>query len=410
MTAHGFVCLTLALAASQSLAFSSESTIRGEPRGGPAAKQQQFQRSSRHEVVDVTAEIGAVSALEVATVERWRWPCNDVSQDATTPGPMGSWAATIGCVLIFILKCSMPAILETSDVSDACRKVRPITMGIFCQFIIMPLSGAFCARCLRLSSVQGIALLIATSCPGGSFSNWLCHIFNGDLALSISMTGVSTFVGMIFVPISIFSYSRLLYDKDVMTACQWFGIVVSLATLLAGLVVGLGLSKVLQGPQWRDRFAAIGALCGLSLFGLILAISSSGNESAHETTPPWKKPWWLYAGLLITIAGAMSLSLLLASAPMLKLTNPERLAAVFEVVYQNTALGGVIVLQVFEGDARVEAAAVIMIYAIFQNLLLGVFGVAAHYAGWSLASPGTSLSQALITNFQKKGPSATLVQ
>lgn len=60
-----------------------------------------------------------------------------------------------------------------------------IGCGVAMQFIIMPILGAMAVWAFKNNGFTepiGIILLVVTSSPGGSYSNWWCSTFNADLA------------------------------------------------------------------------------------------------------------------------------------------------------------------------------------------------------------------------------------
>ena len=78
--------------------------------------------------------------------------------------------------------------------------------GCLCQFVLLPALGFSGIQLFGLEGPYAVALMLVCSSPGGSYSNWYCSLFNGDLALSIAMTTVSTFVSLFMLPLNIFLY------------------------------------------------------------------------------------------------------------------------------------------------------------------------------------------------------------
>ena len=60
-----------------------------------------------------------------------------------------------------------------------------ITYGLCAiqKFVVLPLLGFILVNVLALPHDIGIILLVTTSSPGGSYSNWWCSMMNADLAL-----------------------------------------------------------------------------------------------------------------------------------------------------------------------------------------------------------------------------------
>ena len=94
-----------------------------------------------------------------------------------------TWQAAVGNVFLFFLIYGMSATVDFSHFRKQLQNKKAIGIGVFLQFIVLPLLGFVVIRVLRLEKIYGITLLIITSSPGGAYSNWFCSMFNGDLAL-----------------------------------------------------------------------------------------------------------------------------------------------------------------------------------------------------------------------------------
>jgi len=62
------------------------------------------------------------------------------------------------------------------------------------------LLGFAVVKVMQLPAAQGITLIVVTSSPGGSYSNWWCSLFNASLALSVTMTAISTILSVVMLP------------------------------------------------------------------------------------------------------------------------------------------------------------------------------------------------------------------
>jgi predicted Na+-dependent transporter len=78
-------------------------------------------------------------------------------------------------VLLFLLIFGMSATVDMKNMKRQLKNKSAIIMGITMQFLIMPLLGFLSVVAFKrfgLTSSMGISLLIVTSSPGGSYSNW----------------------------------------------------------------------------------------------------------------------------------------------------------------------------------------------------------------------------------------------
>jgi predicted Na+-dependent transporter len=78
----------------------------------------------------------------------------------------------VGNLLLFALVFGMSATVDISCMKHQIRNKSAILLGIFCQFILLPFLGFAVVNILKLEPAIGITLLVVTSSPGGSYSNW----------------------------------------------------------------------------------------------------------------------------------------------------------------------------------------------------------------------------------------------
>jgi predicted Na+-dependent transporter len=86
---------------------------------------------------------------------------------------MGNEFASIGSsLLLFFLVFGMSATVDIRHVRKQIRNRNALLTGISLQFIILPFLGFCVVKLMRMSAPMGITLLVVTSSPGGSYSNW----------------------------------------------------------------------------------------------------------------------------------------------------------------------------------------------------------------------------------------------
>jgi len=90
----------------------------------------------------------------------------------------------MGSILLFMLVFGMSATVDIDALRNQIHHYKAIICGLLLQFVAMPFLGFLVVKTLNMDYVTGVILLVITSSPGGSYSNWFCSLFNGDLALS----------------------------------------------------------------------------------------------------------------------------------------------------------------------------------------------------------------------------------
>jgi len=101
--------------------------------------------------------------------------------------------------------------------SPSPQRPPPPSCGLFLQFIVLPFIGFLCVRIFLLTPPLGLTLLVVTSSPGGSYSNWWCSIFNASLSLSVTMTAISTILSTVFLPLNLLIYANLAYSSNIVS-------------------------------------------------------------------------------------------------------------------------------------------------------------------------------------------------
>lgn len=87
--------------------------------------------------------------------------------------------------------------------------VRPhdVGIGIAAQYIIMPFIGFALAELFGLDPMLAAGVVLVGSCPGGTASNVIAYLAKGDVALSVTMTSVSTLISPIMIPFLMYVYA-----------------------------------------------------------------------------------------------------------------------------------------------------------------------------------------------------------
>ncbi len=90
-------------------------------------------------------------------------------------------------------------------VGDDFRRVlihpKAMAYGLLSQMVFLPLIAFALAMIFPLTPEFAVGLIILAACPGGITSNLLTHLAHGDTALSVSLTAVTSLVGVLMVPI-----------------------------------------------------------------------------------------------------------------------------------------------------------------------------------------------------------------
>jgi hypothetical protein len=91
-----------------------------------------------------------------------------------------------GNVLLFAPVFGFSASIRIDKLKEQLQNRTAILVGIRRQFFLLPALGFLVVLFMDFEPPVGLSILVLTSSPGGSYSNWFCSVFNADLALSVA--------------------------------------------------------------------------------------------------------------------------------------------------------------------------------------------------------------------------------
>jgi predicted Na+-dependent transporter len=299
-------------------------------------------------------------------------------------------------ILIFALVFGLAGGVDFSQFRNRIKS-RGILVGLACQFFMMPFIGFMTILIFndKLEVLYAVSLLVLTSSPGGSYSNWWCSLFNADLALSVAMTTASTIASVGFLPMNVYLYIEFGYKKlnpdstdDIVRLLPFETIGYTLAVVI-GAVVG-GLYFGVKFPQHMKKANSFGTVCGF------LSIALGVFASSTSCAKPWEQSAYLYLACLCPLVAALFFSLIAAS--LVGLPKPQRTAVAIETAYQNTGVALAVALSL--GGAGRAAAVVPVIYGGYEAVCFLFFCLFMWWWGWTLSPNDASLWTSLVNDYQ----------
>lgn len=308
------------------------------------------------------------------------------------------WLTGVSRVLLFWLVCCLSCTVDLALLwRTRSRFPRGIAVAMLCQFGLLPLLGFVAVKAFHLDEVDGVMLIILTSSPGGSYSNWWCSIMNADLTLSVACTAVSNILSAATLPANILIYLGASYGRRVLATIAWADLFIVIAIVLAGVTTGLAISWRLSrcGPRvliYRGRLNLLGNACGLLLLVLAAIFSSSSAV--------WNRSATLFVAIALPAVLSFPLAFLLASVPIVCLTRPQRVAVGVECQFQNVGIAVSIALSMFDEDTAGRATITPLYYGLVQVVLLPIELLILWKAGFTHAPASAKLWRVIMLSWQ----------
>ena len=108
--------------------------------------------------------------------------------------------------LLGVVMFGMGMTLSWHNFTEVLKRPQIIGLGVFMQYLVMPFAAWLVAVMLGLPPYIMAGLVLVGACPGGTASNVVCYLARGDVALSITLTTVSTFLAILLTPLITWLY------------------------------------------------------------------------------------------------------------------------------------------------------------------------------------------------------------
>jgi bile acid transporter len=259
--------------------------------------------------------------------------------------------------LLVVLMMGMGASLTLADFRAVLKSPRGPLIGLASQYGWMPLIAFGLAKALGLANDQAISLIIVGCTPGGTTSNLFTYYAKADVALSISMTALSTIVAVVVMPLLLIVYASSFTDAALKV--PYGNITTTLAVMLAPLAIGMFVRA--RRPGAAAVLEKVGSLAGIGVLGLLIVTGLVRNgELLAQTTPA------MYAAAIGLGIIGFGLGYLLAT--LMKVDRPGRRAVAFETGIQNSPLALGIILASFPAALHERMLWLPLLYALFVLL------------------------------------------
>ncbi|MGM8934619.1 bile acid:sodium symporter family protein [Pseudomonas neustonica] len=240
--------------------------------------------------------------------------------------------------------------------------------GLFAQFLLLPLATCLLTWVLNIDPELALGMILVACCPGGSFSNVMTWLGKGNVAVSVSMTAVSSLVATVLTPLNFAFYGWLNpHTREYLTQISLQpGSILLIVLLVLALPLVLGMLSGKRWPALALRSEKPLRIVSLLVFLGFVGIAFSNNVDLFIER--FNSFFWL-----VVAHNLLALSLGYAMARLMKLPVGDRRAVTMEVGIQNSGLG------------------LVILFTFFPNAG-GMMLITAFWGTWHLVS-GLTLSQ-----------------
>lgn len=247
--------------------------------------------------------------------------------------------------------------LAVADFLRLAQAPRAVLTGLAAQVVLLPVMAILLLLAWPMSPEMTIGVLLIAAAPGGVTSNLLTLFAQGDVALALTLTAISTLASVVTLPLIVGAAANLLgagaLSLKMPIAMMASGILTStILPLVAGMTVRAYL------PDWTGRWEPVLRRVSALVFAAIVVVTFAGNAEAFRLHA-------LAVGPLLFVLNALAMTGAAGAALAARLDRRRVIAISFETGLQNAALAIFLAIGILGRPALAVPA---IIYAVAMNI------------------------------------------
>lgn len=260
--------------------------------------------------------------------------------------PLTAWIVPLLGLIMF----GMGLTLKAEDFREVARRPLWVTLGVLAQFIIMPGLAWLLCKALALPAEIAVGVILVGCCPGGTASNVMTWFARGDVALSVSITAVTTLLAPLVTPALIWAL-----------ASEWLPVSFSamfisiLKMVLLPIVLGLIVRRLL-GNRVQLAVEVLPLISVLSIVAIVAAVVAASQARIAESG--------LLIMAVVVLHNGIGLALGFFAGRIFGLPLAQSKTLSIEVGMQNSGLGAALASAHFSPLAAVPSA----LFSVWHNL------------------------------------------
>ncbi len=265
---------------------------------------------------------------------------------------------------MFFIMFSLALSLKTSAFKSIASNPLSFYLGLVLQLIGMPLIGFVIALSVPFPVEVKVGIVLITCLPSAVTSNYLSKKMGGDVALSISLTAVSSLIAFLTIPIIIKIYFYFVIQDQSIIIFQTSLIGTSFklfAIVTIPVILGIIFNTIFD--EFSKKIDPIFDKLSLLVFLFIIGVAVYQDL---YLIPEYIR----YAGIKTVLIFVIAFIMCIALSKLFKLNEKDKITLTLETTLQNGGIGIVIGALMFDNPKYIFPVAA---YALLQYLFILIY-------------------------------------
>lgn len=262
--------------------------------------------------------------------------------------------------ILTVLMFSLGLSLKLKDFARIAMQPKAVVIALVGQIVLLPLIALGIGLLLGLEPVFFIGLMLIACSPGGSSSNIFSKLAGGDVALSVTLTALSSLITLVTVPLIMGWVTSCSGEAVGITLPVGNLLKQNLLLMLLPVVLGIIVGRFFPAAAARvDKILSKAAFPALMLLVTIFFIQNYKTILGNIGT----------LGLSVTLLILLSAGCAALLSRTFSLSGKERKTLVIEVGMQNAAQAIAVATSPFIFNNPAMAIPAIL-YSLMMNVVL----------------------------------------
>jgi BASS family bile acid:Na+ symporter len=254
--------------------------------------------------------------------------------------------------------------LEMADFRRVFTEKRAVLIALTLQMAILPLVALTIAVGMRLQMPYAVGLMLLAAAPSSISSNLYSHVFGGNVALNVSLTGVNTALSFFSLPLICNWALGHFAASDAALPPVTTKLLETMATLIAPVVLGMAV---------RIRFPAFAQRADrpMRIFSVVVLVVFSAGAIVKE----WQSlvRGFVDVGGSVVLFNLVSLGIGYAAAYSMALDRRSGITLAFQLGIRSAVLSIYVAVTTLKDTQFALPAAVYSITMVVLGLSFGLW-------------------------------------
>jgi bile acid:Na+ symporter, BASS family len=232
-------------------------------------------------------------------------------------------------LVIAVVMLALGLTLTVADFKRAATLRRPLAVALFCQTLLLPSLCLLIAEAFHLEPHLAVGLMLMAATPGGTLANIISHLFNGDLALNLTLAAINAALSIVALPAILAASMTWFLGEGRFIPLQLDKFVTVFALVLIPTAIGIAIRH--RFPELARRLKTPVKIVAvvLMIVAVLGAFAGGGTTLLNN--------FGVVSGAVVSFC-AISLTVGYLVPRLMRLAPPQAIAISLEIGLHNTVV------------------------------------------------------------------------